>query len=52
MSDFETMTASELRQFISVTEVALDHAKKTADQPLADTAQRDINSAASELARR
>ncbi|MFF5703422.1 hypothetical protein ACFY7H_13075 [Streptomyces sp. NPDC012794] len=52
MTELKTMTTSELRRFVSVTEIALKHARNTTDSKLATAAQRDIDEATRELARR
>jgi hypothetical protein len=52
MNELRNMTTSELRRFVSVTEIALKHAKNTADSTLATAAQRDIDEATRELAHR
>lgn len=52
MNEYKGMTISELRRFVGVMEVALNHAKNTGDAPLTVLAQRDIDEATRELASR
>jgi hypothetical protein len=52
VNEYKAMTTSELRRFIAVMQVALDHGKESGDKALTATAQRDIDGARRELSSR
>ncbi|WP_159040026.1 hypothetical protein [Streptomyces sp. XY533] len=52
MNEYKAMTTADLRRFIAVMQVALNHGEDTGDQALTATAQRDIDDAKRELSSR